>query len=150
MSRFNRRAPAAALIVAAGLFLSACNDQEPASPPTPAGTGATDVTGAFAASARGRAEGMVVDPAAANAVSAIPVELVRTDTGEVVDSGMSGTDGSYTLDVPTSDALPDGTLLQVQAQIPPDHVYAYGYATPTAFPAGIGGTLRHNILLTGP
>jgi hypothetical protein len=135
-----------ATLVAAG-----CGPGEPGVPQDAPGSDATaDTATLLTPSPRGRAAGKVVDPSAAIPIAAIPVDLVRVDTGEVVDSGMSGVDGSYALDVPTDPDLPDGTLLQVQARVPPDHVFAYAYATPTAFPAGVGRTLRHDIQLTGP
>lgn len=145
-------AVAAVLGTAVALALVACSapGSEPTATVAPTEAAADGSGGGLVASPRGRAEGFVVDPAANNPISAIQLQLVRTDTGAAVDAGMSGTDGSYALDVPTDDKVPDGTLLQVRTLLPADHVYAYSYATPTAFPAGIGGTLPHNILLTGP
>jgi hypothetical protein len=99
---------------------------------------------------RGAVLGYVVDSAADVPVAAVRVRLVRAGTNTVVAEAMSGIDGSYVLGLPPAAELPDGEEVTLEALLPPDHVFAAGYATPTPFAARKGLVLRHDVLLVGP
>jgi hypothetical protein len=72
------------------------------------------------------------------------------DTGEVLDETRSGGDGLYRLKAPDPADVTDGTELGIEILLPPGHAFAFGYATPTPFPAGTGGSFEHHVLLVGP
>ena len=133
---------------------SSCRSGESTSPgSTPSAETNASLTGsgdAALAGAAGGPNGMVWDPGAEAPVPNIRLRLVRTDTGQVLDETRSGGDGIYRLKAPDPSEVADGTELGVEILLPPDHVFAFGYGTPTPFPAGTTGSLEHHVMLVGP